>query len=292
MKTFYHTVRPLLRLAYLLAFVAFGAGQAAASDAGEPVRPVASAYMFNAGGARLVNTYLTPLKYSGWGAGFAYERMQAMKFDPERWVMRLSTSIDINKTENPAKNADMWRVAADVSWGMMRRWCLPYAITVGAGGSTGVDLGCIYNRRNGNNPVAVEAAWTVNAAGYATWQTRIWSLPVTVKYQTAIPVAGVFFSPDYGELFYEIYLGNHNGLAHFAWWGSYFQMDNLLTADLHFGATSLRVGFRGDVLSTKVNGIVTRAVNCSAVVGVSGEWMSLNPRKRLDPDAKIISALY
>ena len=248
--------------------------------------------MFNIGGAKLINTYLTPIKYSGLDFGFAYERMQAMKFDPEKWVMRLTASIDMNKTDNPVRNADMWRLVGDVSWGMTRRWQLPYDIVVAAGGSTGLDLGCIYNARNGNNPVAVEAAWTVNATGYVTWKTKILNLPVTLKYQPTVPLAGVFFSPDYGELFYEIYLGNHSGLAHFAWWGDYFRMDNLLTADLHFGSTALRVGFRSDLLSTKVNHIVTRVVTYSAVIGVSGEWMSLNPYKRLNPEARIISAIY
>lgn len=281
-----------IRLSMLFMSLVIAAGEVRASDDAETIRPVTSAYMFNIGGAKLINTYLTPIKYSGLDFGFAYERMQAMKFDPERWVMRLHASIDMNKTENPVRNADMWRLVGDVSWGMTYRWRLPYGIVVAAGGSTGVDLGCVYNPRNGNNPVAVEAAWTVNATGYATWQAKIGRLPVTLKYQPTIPLAGVFFSPDYGELFYEIYLGNHSGLAHFAWWGSYFRMDNLLTADLHFGATALRVGFRSDLLSTKVNNIVTRAITYSAVIGVSGEWMSINPRKRPNPEARMISALY
>ena len=282
----------LFRRVTAVLFCLFGFYQTAFCQEADPIRPVTSAYMFNIGGAKLINTYLTPIKYSGLDFGFAYERMQAMKFDPEKWVMRLTASIDMNKTDNPVRNADMWRLVGDVSWGMTRRWQLPYDNVVAAGGSTGLDLGCIYNARNGNNPVAVEAAWTVNATGYVTWKTKILNLPVTLKYQPTVPLAGVFFSPDYGELFYEIYLGNHSGLAHFAWWGDYFRMDNLLTADLHFGSTALRVGFRSDLLSTKVNHIVTRVVTYSAVIGVSGEWMSLNPYKRLNPEARIISAIY
>ena len=282
----------LFRRVTAVLFCLFGFYQTAFCQEADPIRPVTSAYMFNIGGAKLINTYLTPIKYSGLDFGFAYERMQAMKFDPEKWVMRLTASIDMNKTDNPVRNADMWRLVGDVSWGMTRRWQLPYDIVVAAGGSTGLDLGCIYNARNGNNPVAVEAAWTVNATGYVTWKTKILNLPVTLKYQPTVPLAGEFFSPAYGELFYEIYLGNHSGLAHFAWWGDYFRMDNLLTADLHFGSTALRVGFRSDLLSTKVNHIVTRVVTYSAVIGVSGEWMSLNPYKRLNPEARIISAIY
>lgn len=140
--------------------------------------------------------------------------------------------------------------------------------------------------------MAVEAAWTVNLTGYAAWNTRIGRLPLTLRYQPTLPVAGVFFSPDYGELFYEISLGNRSGLVHCAWWGNYFRMENLVTADLHFGATCLRLGLRSNVLSTKVNNIVTRVVTTAAVIGISGEWMSLNPSRGIDSKARIISALY
>lgn len=256
------------------------------------LRPVTSAYTAEIGDARLANTYLTPLKYTGWSAAFNYERMQAMKFNPDKWVMRLAAGLTLDGTENPAKNADMWRLVGEFSWGMTHRWRIPCNITLAAGGSTGVDLGVLYNSRNGNNPVAVEAAWTVNLTGYAAWNTRIGRLPLTLRDQPTLPVAGVFFSPDYGELFYEISLGNRSGLVHCAWWGNYFRMENLVTADLHFGATCLRLGLRSNVLSTKVNNIVTRVVTTAAVIGISGEWMSLNPSRGIDSKARIISALY
>ena len=263
-----------------------------AQDEPTTLRPVTSSYTYEIGGATLANTYLTPLKYKGWDMALKYERMQAMKFNPEKWVMRLTAGIDLNRTDNPAKNATMWRLVADFSWGMTYRFKLPHNITLAGGGSTSLDLGCVYNARNGNNPVAVEAAWTVNLTGYASWNVKIGRLPVTLRYQPTIPLTGVFFSPDYGELFYEIYLGNHSGLAHCAWWGNYFRMENLVTADMHLGATSLRVGFRNNILSTSINDITTRTITYSAVIGVTTEWISLNPSRKADNNARIISALY
>lgn len=263
-----------------------------AQDEPTTLRPVTSSYTYEIGEATLANTYLTPLKYKGWDMALNYERMQAMKFNPEKWVMRLTAGIDLNRTDNPAKNATMWRLVADFSWGMTYRFKLPHNITLAGGGSTSLDLGCVYNARNGNNPVAVEAAWTVNLTGYASWNVKIGRLPVTLRYQPTIPLTGVFFSPDYGELFYEIYLGNHSGLAHCAWWGNYFRMENLVTADLHLGATSLRVGFRNNILSTSINDITTRTITYSAVIGVTTEWISLNPSRKADNNARIISALY
>ena len=263
-----------------------------AQDEPATLRPVTSSYTYEIGGATLANTYLTPLKYKGWDMALNYERMQAMKFNPEKWVMRLTAGIDLNRTDNPAKNATMWRLVADFSWGMTYRFKLPHNITLAGGGSTSLDLGCVYNARNGNNPVAVEAAWTVNLTGYASWNVKIGRLPVTLRYQPTIPLTGVFFSPDYGELFYEIYLGNHSGLAHCAWWSNYFRMENFVTADLHLGATSLRVGFRNNILSTSINDITTRTITYSAVIGVTTEWISLNPSRKADNNARIISALY
>ena len=276
----------------LAVVVGLGLSAGEKSDSIKPIRPVTAAYTFEVGSSKITDTYLTPLKYTGWTAGFQYERMQAMKFNPDKWVMRFSAGVELDKTDNPAQNASMWYLGADFSWGMTHRWKLPHNITIAAGGSTGIDIGCLYSTRNGNNPASAKAAWTVNLTGYASWNVNLWKLPVTLRYQPTIPITGVFFSPDYGELYYEIYLGNDDGLAHAAWWGNYFAMENLLTADLHLSNTCLRIGYRNNILSTKVNNITSQMITHYFVIGISGEWMSISSRKGLDCDARIISALY
>ena len=248
---------------------------AKAGDSISVIRPVMSAYTVEAGSSHLTDTYLTPLKYTGWHAALDYERYQAMRFDPERWVMRLHGNLGIDRAANPSRNATMWSLMLSADWGMMRKFRPVDNLTLAAGGSTGIDLGCLYNSRNGNNPASAKAAWTVNLTGYAAYKLRIGRLPVTLMYQPTLPVTGVFFSPDYGELYYEIYLGDHGGLVHGAWWGNYFSLDNRVTADLHLGATSLRVGYHGKVFSSKVNDITTNIFTHSFVIGVSCEWMSL-----------------
>lgn len=258
----------------------------------KPLRPVISAYTLEMGGAQLTDTYLSPLRYSGWSASLQYERLQAMKFSPEQWIMQLRAGLTIDGTENPAKNASMWNATLRLEWGMMHRWQLPYRLTIALGGSTGIDIGCLYSSRNGNNPASTKASWTANLTAMASCQLKIGKLPITLRYQPTIPIAGIFFSPDYGELYYEIYLGDDSGLIHPAWWGNYFRMENLLTADLHFGNTSLRLGYRGNILSTEVNNINTRISTNSFVLGISGEWISLSPGKGISPTVRTISALY
>jgi hypothetical protein len=247
------------------------------------VRPVQAAYTVEVGGARLINTYLTPLRYSGETYALHYERRQAMRFSPESWLMQLDFGLRYDHTVNPAGNASMLYGGVDFAWAMMHRWQLPKEITLGLGGEARADLGCLYLKRNGNNPAQAQAAITVGLAGYALWNTRIGRLPISVRYSAALPTVGAFFAPEFGELYYEISLGNRTGLAHCAWWGNYFNLRNLLTVDLHLGHTSLRLGYRCNILSSSANHITWRSVTHAAVIGISGQWISLDTRRKVKP---------
>lgn len=256
------------------------------------MRPVYSIYQVKAGSSHLTDTYLTPIKYSGWQVGFDYERLQAMKFSPEEWVMQMKVGVEADRTLNPVKNHTMWYGEVDFSWGMMRRWRLNMGFSAGIGGAAMLKAGCLYLDRSGNNPASAKGSVTIGATGYAAWQTTLGRIPVTLRYQASLPVIGAFFAPDYGELYYEIYLGNRSGLAHCAWWGNHLALDHSLTADLHLGSTTLRIGYAGNFYNTNINHTVTRIISHSAVIGVGGEWISLNPKKELSKATKIISATY
>ncbi|MDE6383327.1 MAG: DUF3316 domain-containing protein [Paramuribaculum sp.] len=283
-------MRKLFLLILTTAFTAIGAY----SQSGDTMtlRPVNAAYTLRAGSAHIADTYLTPLKYSGWTVGFGYQRQQAAKFSPERWVMQLGVSLDAQRTLNPAHSANMWSAAIQIDYAMLWRAKWKYGLSFGVGPQASLIGGIRYLERNGNNPASARAAFTFNATGYAAWHGNIGRQAVTLRYQPSIPVIGAFFGPDYGELYYEIYLGNHSGLAHCAWWGSYFRMDNAVTLDLHFGATALRIGYQGGFESTKANDVVTRTCLHSAVIGVSGDWISLPSGNALSKETKIITAGY
>ncbi len=276
----------LITLAALLAI------SAKAEDPETPLRPVHSAYMLEVGGARLADTYLSPVPYKGVHFGFTHQRYQAMKFSPDRWTMSLTLRLGLDKTDNSARNTSMWDAAVSADWGMMRRYAINRWLTLAPGASTTITGGALYTAANSNNPVSAKASWTVNITGMATARFNIKRLPVTVTYRPTLPVTGVFFSPDYGELYYEIYLGNSSGLAHAAWWGNYFLLDNLLTAELEFGSTYLTAGYRGSIFSTRINHLTTNIFTHSFVIGIAGEWLSLNPRKGLPDRSRVIHALY
>lgn len=284
MKIFKRILAPLVVLT--AALTAYG-------EDPQIIRPVISVYSLEVGSGHITDTYLSPLHYSGKGFALNYERLQAMKFDPERWTMRLNGRLGFEYTENTVRNASIWDLDIEFRWGMMRRLKLDKGWEAGIGGSTNINGGLFYNGRNSNNPVAAQAAWNINLSAQAVWHTSLLRKDVTFRYLVESPLTGIFFCPEYDELYYEIWLGNHSGLVHGAWPGNYFRLDNLLTADIRLGSTILRLGYNCRILSSKANEIVTQRITHTAVIGIASEWISLSAKgtKGLDK-ARVISALY
>ena len=282
-------------MAMMLASVA--SAQAAPDDEADSTRaerPVASFFMAEVGNATALDTYLGPVSFSGTDARLEYERMQAMRFDPQRWVMQMHAGIEYGNLQNAPGNHSEHMLMVDYRWGMMRRWhdVLVPKLQVAVGGSTQLRGGVIYKPSNSNNVVAAKIQWAVSATAMASYRWQVAKMPVVISYQATLPVAGVFFSPEYGETYYEIYLGNRSGLVHLGWWGTRFDMTNALMADMHLGRTVLRVGYRNSIERSWVNNIDSQIVTHMAVIGVGGEWMSLGTDRSRLAKARFIAAMY
>lgn len=259
----------------------------------ESARPVAAYYTFECGSSSMTDTYLSPLTFSGWHLGIGYERRQAMKFNPERWIFHVNGRLSADRGVSSAANRVMWGGNLDLGAGMAHRWELPFrGFAVSVGGELDADLGVLYINRGGNNPASAKGTVTISATASASWRTSIGRLPVTLSYSPRLPLAGVFFAPDYDELYYEIYLGNRHGLVHFASPFNRFAMTNYVTADLSAGSTIIRIGYRSTLLSSSVSHVTTNWHTNQFVIGIGGEWLSASAVKRISPDARIISATY
>lgn len=282
-----------MRLLLMVAVMMLSVLQGKAQD-GKPERPVQSIFSIDVGGARVLDTYLTPLQYRGTNLRLSYEREQAMRFNPEKWLMQLDAAIDYNNVKNPAKSRTMHHLEIDLKWGMMHRWQNVFTdrLQMAVGGSAQLRGGVIYNAINSNNPVSAKIRVGVNLTGMVSYPVKL-GVPMVLRYEATLPVLGVCFSPEYGESFYEIYLGDRRGLVHPAWWGNRFDMENLVTADLRItSGTILRVGYRNRIEISKINNLHTRVFTNSAVLGVGGEWVSAHYGKAVSPSAEKIVRVY
>ena len=263
------------------------------SDSIDVVRPVASMSTVEVGHASLLDTYLTPITYTGVNLRLGHQSMRAMKFSPERWVSRLEAGIDYDNVQNMVGNNTMHSLMVEGRWAMMRRYrdVFTTGLQLMAGGMAQLRGGAIYDPANSNNVVAVKIHPSVGLAGAAVYGTRIGSKPLTLSCHVSLPVIGAFFSPDYDESYYEIYLGNRSGLVHAGWWGNRFDMDTQIAADIHLGETVLRLGYRNRIERSWVSNINTRITTHALVLGIGGEFLGIG-RKGLSSNARIISSIY
>lgn len=258
------------------------------------LRPVTSIVSVSGGGSHLLDTYLSPLHNSGLHLGLAWEHFQATGFSPDNWVRQLELSASYERNNSPAGNHHFHSVTGQARWSLMRRWkgVLTPELQLMAGGQTALHGGIIYAPQNSNNVVSARVQWNVGLSAMAAYNFKIKRLPVTLSYQASVPVAGVFYSPEYGESYYEMYVGNHSGLVHFGWWGNRFDMENMVAADLHLGSTVLRIGYRNRFSTSWVSNLSTRERYHAVVIGLGGDILSLGYRKSLPRDARIVSPLY
>lgn len=257
----------------------------------EILRPISDATSVEWGSSKIIDTYLSPLKYSGWRLGLDHTRYRATAFSPERYVVRLHLNGAYESATSPAGNSKMQGVLLTSDCNLLRRFAVAPRLTVAAGAGAQVVAGALYNPRNGNNPVNAKAIASINLTGFADYGFKVWRIPVTVRYTPTLPVTGAFFSPQYGELYYEIYEGNRSGLVHGAWWGRQFRFDHSLTADFRVGASSLRIGYRGEYLSQKVNSLVSRSTAHMLTLGVTTDWLPFNPSKPLSKSVRIVNPI-
>jgi len=245
---------------------------AAAQDTAAVAQGTASVSMFmiDAGYASVHDSYLTPITYDGLDLGMVYEAMRPARFAPQRWLWQLQVGVDYNYVENPAANNNLHKLMAEVAFDMQRQWrgAVARRLDLSVGPLAVLRAGAVYNPVNSNNTVTARAHVGVGVTGMAAWRTRLWRLPVTLRYQAMLPVVGVFFAPEYDESYYEIYLGNHRNLAHMGWWGNRLDMTHYLGADLHLGKTTLRLGYRTRLEHWTVSHIKVHDVTHSLVLGI------------------------
>lgn len=235
---------------------------------GAPSRPVTSVYSLEFGRGKAYSTYLSPLQYSGSDYRISGQWSKALPANPANLTMCFDASVDWKNMLNPRHTAQMVGFEVAFDWHFFYRRELIQNLQIAVGGGLAFDAGMLYLTRNGNNPVSALVAVSIDAAASASWHFNLGRLPVLLADDVRLPSLGAFFSPQYGETYYEIYLGNHRDLVHCGWWGNRFGVDNLFSVNLDFGRTALRIGYRYKIQNQWASHINDCVQSHSLVIGV------------------------
>lgn len=269
----------------ILGVVGATAMSARATDATDSIRslprPVTQTYSLEIGTHWSRSTYLSPLTYRGLDLAIAGEWQKAMPFAPERAMMDFYGRAAIYPNMlNPGGSAQMQGFEIEFFWGMGAYWKLPYSLTVGICGGPEFEGGTLLLLRNSNNPVGVNLSASLAARAAISWNGKLGKLPVTASWTLRTPMIGAFFMPDYGETFYEIYVGNHSNLVHVGFPGNHFRLNSLIGVQLDFGRTAMEVGYRILTDSFRANNLKTHQLSHSFSIGVIPH--GLGRKKKVD----------
>lgn len=248
-----------------------------------------------AGGYNLMDTYLSPglkMKYTGWGIRIMNERMKMVPLSDYRVSRQQLISVDMAFTDNAPGTASDFAGFIDYTLGYHYHFSLLPGLKALAGGSAHGMAGFIYNTRNGNNPASAKADVDLNFSGMLIYGLKIKNYPLTLRYQLTVPFAGVFFSPHYGQSYYEIFdLGNSSGVVQFNSFHNKFAMRNYVSVDFPVGNLTVRAGYLHSSYRTDVNAIQAHILSHSFLIGFVKEFISFGG-KRLKNTSKYSSAYY
>ena len=186
------------------------------ADSSARTRFITRATMYGVGFTNVFDTYLSPQEYKGVDFRISRESMRMTKWMNGNVSLQSFFQADLGYTHNRVDNNNMFSGLANWNYGLHYNFPITSNFKLLAGGLIDLNGGFVYNLRNGNNPAQARAYINLDASGMAIWDLRIKNYPISLRYQVNLPFAGIMFSPNYGQSYYEIFtLGNWNGVINF-----------------------------------------------------------------------------
>ena len=257
----------------------------------EPVpdrSPAAKAYLLGFGWTNQLDTYLSPMDYSGLQASFLMQSERMTRLANRHISFQSTFHGAFTSTENPASTARYLggRIAYDAGWHY--HYSPLSNLDLKGGAMVGADLGFLYNNRNSNNPAQGRfcADFSISAGADYSFKLPLWRkrrLPMQVHYQADLPMIGLMFSPEFGESYYEI---SQNGVGHdiiCAHPGNALSLRQFLMLDVCLRRITLRVGYLCDIRQSNARSLKYHDISHSIMFGIVRHFQLMKMKRNLLP---------
>ena len=234
--------------------------------------PQTKAKMIAVGASNILDTYLSPEKYKGTEVRYISHNTRPLR------RAHLSSIVmhqgQFSYVSNRADNNNELEGAYNFLYCLRYNWQITPAFKVEAGGGIETDIGFLYNTRNGNNPAQLRLSASLTPSFAATYDLAIKSCDLRIKYEGTAPLAGLMFSPNYEQSYYEIFnRGNYDRNivpTTIVSTPSYRQMVTLdIRPSAKWRSTWLRAGYLGDYQQAKVNNLRYHQLSHMFVLGIT-----------------------
>lgn len=240
------------------------AHEAMSQETPSPQRHVVNAKMAAIGYNTVQDTYLSPESYGG--GELRYISHTVRETEGRHWSRLIINEGYGAYGKSRSENGATLSGGYHFQYGFMRDMRLHaerFSLRVGVQGEfTG---GFIYNTRNGNNPAQAIVTLDVGPLVHADYSLG----RVMLSYEASCPLAGLTFSPAYGQSYYEIFeRGDYDHNIVPVTIISMPSLRHTLTADIPFLGVTWRIGYLGDYRQQDVNHLKRHIYTSALMLGV------------------------
>ena len=226
-------------------------------------------YMVGTGPTKVLDTYLSAEHFSG--TGFTFLSGVARHRTHRQWYTLLQHQASVASTHDRSHDIKMLEACYRFTAARLRKW-QPWQtpLILEAGGAVGTDMGALYNTLGGNNPGQARFGLYLMPVVAAGWHTLIAGRKAGIRAEVELPLAGIMFSPNYGQSYYEIFSrgdNDHNIVPTTFVCAPNFRLQLMLNYRIS-KRCALQAGYLGDLRQASVNKLKQHIYSHRCMVGV------------------------
>ena len=245
-------------------------------------RYVMRSTLYGLGHTNVLDTYLSPMEYTGPELRFLRENMRMTKWMNGKVSRQNLFQAHVSLTENTAATGSVFAFLANWNLAYHYQIHINDGLKLMVGPNLDINGGMVYNLRNSNNPVNAKAYANLGASSMAIYRFHIMEYPFVLRYQLNVPLLGLMFSPEYGQPYYEMSISkNWSKNIYFTSLHNQPAFRQFLTLDFPIKSTVLRVGYIGDIQQAKINHLKSHTWSHSMMVGFVKNFYLLKGKNKV-----------
>ncbi len=229
-----------------------------------------STHMVGAGPTKILDTYLTPEKFSGTGFTYLYVRDNTTADSLRRWTTTIEHELDFSSTKDRSGNANNLEGTYNIYWGRYYNLHPIPHLRLQVGAVANANLGFVYNLTSSNNPAQARAAINIMPSAKAAYDFSLTRQRFTVSYGLMAILVGVGFSPNYGQSYYEIFAkGNYDHNIVPTTFISAPTFRQMVSIDWHYSTKwTLSLAYLGNYQQAAVNNLKQHTYTNRFLIGI------------------------